>query len=1133
MMNLNSIMKGVSKLFLFAFLGGFALAVVVHAQQDQPAGFISIDCGIPENSNYTDENTGIYYSSDAGFIDSGESKIISPEFRTYSPARQFLNVKSFPEGKRNCYTLRPAHVTGNTYLVRAWFMYGNYDLKNQTSQFGLYIGVDFWDNVTVEDSMSYQWKEIIHVPPKDYINVCLVNIGLGAPFITALELRPLNKSMYETQSGSLNLFTRYDMGSTTNQLVRYKDDIYDRIWMDFNLDGTTTISGSSTFPAEYIDTLSDPPHIVMSTANTPNASDSLYYSWVPDNPTDQFYIYLHFTEVQVLKANESRAFLIYLNGELWYSEPVIPSNLTTTTIYGSITAPKFEISINKTSNSTLPPIINAIELYNVRQLNSPTDEKDGFISIDCGIPENSNYADEETGIYYSSDAGFIDSGESKIISPEFRTYSPARQFLNVKSFPEGKRNCYTLRPAHVTGNTYLVRAWFMYGNYDLKNQTSQFGLYIGVDFWDNVTVEDSMSYQWKEIIHVPSKDYINVCLVNIGLGTPFITALELRPLNKSMYETQSGSLNLFTRYDMGSTTNQLIRYKDDIYDRIWRDFNLDGTTTISGSSTFPAEYIDTLSDPPHIVMSTANTPNASDSLYYSWVPDNPTDQFYIYLHFTEVQVLKANESRAFLIYLNGELWYSEPVIPRNLTTTTIYGSITAPKFEISINKTSNSTLQPIINAIELYNVRQLNSPTDEKDVAAIMSIKSIYGLKRNWQGDPCAPRAFVIDGVGEDTNPRPAGKDENTNSSQSAPWKIIVPVVVLSVLLTATFAFLWVIKRRKQVKKVDIETNRKDGTLEEKKKQFTYFEVLNITNNFERVIGKGGFGIVYHGYIGHTQVAVKMLSPSSTQGYNEFQAEANLLISVHHKNLTSLVGYCNEGTNMGIIYEFMANGDLRSHLSDRNPKVLMWEDRLQIAVDAAQGLDYLHHGCKPPIIHRDVKCANILLNEKFQAKLADFGLSRVFPTEGDTHVSTKVAGTPGYLDPEYSTSNRLTKKSDVYSFGIVLLEIITNRPAISKGPDKTHISQWVRSRIENGDVENIVDPRLHGDIDVNSVWKAVELAMACVSHTSTKRPTMNYVVNELQECLATKITCHEMELKDPIGVISMNVESEVLVPLAR
>ncbi|KAA8536751.1 hypothetical protein F0562_029229 [Nyssa sinensis] len=614
------------------------------------------------------------------------------------------------------------------------------------------------------------------------------------------------------------------------------------------------------------------------------------------------------------------------------------------------------------------------------------DQPAGFISIDCGIPENSNYADEKTGIYYSSDAGFIDSGESKIISPEFRTYSPARQFLNVKSFPEGKRNCYTLRPAHVTGNTYLVRAWFMYGNYDLKNQTSQFGLYIGVDFWDNVTVEDSITYQWKEIIHVPPKDYINVCLVNIGLGTPFITALELRPLNKSMYETQSGSLNLFARYDMGSTTNQLVRYKDDIYDRIWRYFNLDGTTTISGSSTFPAEYIDTLSDPPHIVMSTANTPNASDSLYFSWVPDNPTDQFYIYLHFTEVQVLKANESRAFLIYLNGELWYSKPVIPSNLTTTTIYGSKTAPKFEISINKTSNSTLPPIINAIEVYNVRQLNSPTDEKDgknlsssgltgemspsISNLTMIESLDLSNNNLIGqvpDFLSQLAFLkflnlkgnnftglvpavllskskdgslslsIDGVDEDTNPRPAGKDENTNSSQSAPWKIIVPVVVLSVFVTATFAFLWVIRRRKQVKKVDIETNKKDGTLEEKKKQFTYSEVLNITSNFQRVIGKGGFGIVYHGYIGHTQVAVKMLSPSSTQGYNEFQAEANLLISVHHKNLTSLVGYCNEGTNMGIIYEFMANGDLRSHLSDRNPKVLMWEDRLRIAVDAAQG----------------------------------------------------------------------------------------------------------------------------------------------------------------------------------------------------
>ncbi|KAK9282510.1 hypothetical protein L1049_005430 [Liquidambar formosana] len=155
---------------------------------------------------------------------------------------------------------------------------------------------------------------------------------------------------------------------------------------------------------------------------------------------------------------------------------------------------------------------------------------------------------------------------------------------------------------------------------------------------------------------------------------------------------------------------------------------------------------------------------------------------------------------------------------------------------------------------------------------------------------------------------------------------------------------------------------------------------------------------------------------------------------VHHINLVSLIGYCNEGTHMALVYEYMANGNLRQHLSEIMGNVLNWQKRLQIAIDAAQGLEYLHNGCKPPIIHRDMKTANILLNERLQAKIADFGLSRDFKNEGDSHVYTDAAGTPAYIDPEYQTTGKFHKKSDVYSFGVVLLELITGHQAIIRGP---------------------------------------------------------------------------------------------------
>ncbi|KAF8388904.1 hypothetical protein HHK36_025585 [Tetracentron sinense] len=228
--------------------------------------------------------------------------------------------------------------------------------------------------------------------------------------------------------------------------------------------------------------------------------------------------------------------------------------------------------------------------------------------------------------------------------------------------------------------------------------------------------------------------------------------------------------------------------------------------------------------------------------------------------------------------------------------------------------------------------------------------------------------------------------------------------------------------------------------------------------------------------------------------------QAKLLMRVYHRNMASFVGYCNEGSNMALIYEYMANSNLEDYLTGED--ALSWEKRLRIAVDAAQGLEYLHTGCKPPIVHRDVKTANILLDKKLHGKIADFGLSKVFPNESGTHVSTIVVGTTGYLDPEYYISNKLNEKSDVYSFGIVLLELITGLPAIIKNSaERIHIIQWVSPMLARGEIRNIVDHRLQSDFDINSVWKAIETAMACVPQTSIQRPTMNYVLSELKECL--------------------------------
>lgn len=213
--------------------------------------------------------------------------------------------------------------------------------------------------------------------------------------------------------------------------------------------------------------------------------------------------------------------------------------------------------------------------------------------------------------------------------------------------------------------------------------------------------------------------------------------------------------------------------------------------------------------------------------------------------------------------------------------------------------------------------------------------------------------------------------------------------------------------------------------------------------------------------------------------------------------------------------------------------ILSWEERLQISLDAAQGLEYLHYGCKPPIVHRDVKPTNILLNEKLQAKIADFGLSRSFPVEGTSQVSTVVAGTIGYLDPEYYTTRQMNEKSDVYSFGVVLLEVVTGKPAISRSRTQSvHLSDEVGSMLASGDIRGIVDQRLGGRFEAGSAWKITEIALACASESSAKRPTMSEVVMELKKSVVGKVNDRDSYRDGPVRMVTMNLDTE-MVPKAR
>ncbi|XP_047310350.1 probable LRR receptor-like protein kinase At1g51890 [Impatiens glandulifera] len=859
----------------------------------------------------------------------------------------------------------------------------------------------------------------------------------------------------------------------------------------------------------------------------------------------------------------------------------------------------------------------------------------GFISLDCG--RSNGYTDRDTGLRYNSDNNFIDTGVSHIIAPEHQSNSLYQQFMYVRNFPKGTRNCYTLKvPAQANGSrtTFLIRGRFMYGNYDNNHSLPSFDLHIGVDIWDTVLIYNESVPIRKEIIYVPNSDFIQVCLINTNSGIPFISALEIRPMNDTIYK-KDYSLKYYRRFDLASSTINLYRYKDDIYDRIWLPWVHEDNTSLATASPVMANKYQI----PNAVMNTANIPkNPNDSLVFSWNPDNINDQFYLYLHFAELNPFAS--SREFNIYVNGKSLLDEPYSPKYLQTETHELRIDVrSNYTVSLNRTKNSTLPPLLNAIELYTIKQaFKSQTNDEDVGGIMGIKSTYKVLKNnnWQGDPCGPPPFFWDGIicsykgfnppqiislnlsssglsgeispfiqnltslktlyefkGKQLDMSNAivtsSKDKEfkgNSTTTTTPRKkrsgshTVIVVIAASVggffflLLAASIIFYCIRRKRKQSTTTTIvqsstissrQSHDKDlisSNIELKNCQFSYSEILKITNNFQRVLGKGGFGTVYQGYVGNTPVAVKMISLSSTKGYKQFQAEAKFLVSVNHKNLTSVLGYCDQDDKMGLVYEFMEKGNLETNLSERSSQILNWEERLQIAVGAAQGLEYLHNGCKPMIIHRDVKSSNILLNGKFEAKLVDFGLSKTIPVDESNHVSTVVVGTPGYNDPDffaksqyllfahynkfsymlidflvsrYIVTNRLTEKSDVYSFGIVLLEILTGKPAVLRNQENAHIIIWVGAMISTGDATQIADQRLRENFDTNCFWKLVELAMACVSRESVRRPNMTQVVMELKECLASEIARHNTISRGSMsgGFKSIGAASDGMGPLAR
>ncbi|RLN29043.1 putative leucine-rich repeat receptor-like protein kinase [Panicum miliaceum] len=865
-----------------------------HRYAPFPAGFISIDCGLPGTASYVDDATKLSYAPDAAFTDAGANHNISAEYITPKLGRRYLNVRSFPGGARSCYTLRSLEA-GLKYLVRATFMYGNYDGLRRPPVFDLHVGVNFWTAVNVTEADNPVIPEAIVLVPGDSVQVCLVNTGSGTPFISGLDLRPLKSTLYpqanETQG--LVLLGRMNFGPTEiTDFVRYPDDPHDRFWYPW-LDATSWSSISTSKRVQNLDKdLFEAPSKVMQTAVTPrNASSNIEFSWDaephPKDPAPGYIGILHFSEVELLPSNAARQFYINLNGKPWYPKPFTPEYLYTDATYNSNPyrgIARYNISINATANSTLPPIINAVEVFSV-------------------IPTTNVGTD-------SQDVSAITAIKAK--------YHVQKNWMGDPCVPK------TLA-------------------------------------WDGL-----------------------ICSYAISTP-PRITSLDLSHNNLTGSVPDSLSqLSSLTVLDL--TGNQL-------------------------NGSIPSGLLKRIQDG-SLNLRYGNNPNLCSKG-------------------NSCQTTRGKSKSKLAIYI----------------------------------------AVPVVLVVVIVSV-------------AVLLCCFLRRQKRGTMNNSVKPQ-----------NEPP--------TSHSQPGDAY-----------------------------------HQSSLQLENRRFTYKELEMITNNFQRVLGQGGFGKVYDGFLEDgTQVAVKLRSDSSNQGVKEFLAEAQTLTRIHHKNLVSMIGYCKDGEYMALVYEYMSEGTLQEHIqgNGRNGGHLSWAQRLRIALESAQGLEYLHRGCNPPLIHRDVKGANILLNSKLEAKIADFGLTKAFNRENGTQVSTNsLVGTHGYVDPEYANPNspfikplimldlhlflggfiratpetrryhatgKPTTKSDVYSFGVVLLQLVTGRPAVLRDPEPASVIQWARQRLARGNIEGVVDPRMRGDHDVNGVWKAADVALKCTAQSSAHRPTMADVVAQLQECL--------------------------------
>ncbi|XP_021864747.1 receptor-like protein kinase THESEUS 1 [Spinacia oleracea] len=768
------------------------------------------------------------------------------------------------------------------------------------------------------------------------------------------------------------------------------------------------------------------------------------------------------------------------------------------------------------------PLFIALILYGVFVCSSNA----AFIPADsyllaCGSSQNVTFQGqtfipdlEHSSVKLSSQANSLVATTNS--SAPFPIYQSARIFTRSVSYEFNIK-----QKGHHWVRLYFCPIWSP--GHDLKSAsltvvTENFVLL------NNFTFKDFKgSYMWREFAINVDSDSLTLTFIPSNNSIAFVNAIEVVSVPVELFPDQalalpstsvSGiselALETVYRVNMGGP---LLTAQNDTLGRMWQNdlqylhVNSSATNVSVSPSTIKYPASVTPETAPNWVYATSENmgdPNVANSNFnITWVFNvDPDFSYFLRIHFCDI-VSKSLNSLVFNLYINSDVWES-------VDLSTITGGLAVPYYKDFVANSSDSGVLTI----------SVGPDSAADSDGAIMNGLEIIKMSNE---------ARSLDGVSpvEHLLPPSASKKKHT--------VIIIGLAiagVAAVVMMALFYCCFVSRKSKDPQQGhswlplplygigNSLTLTKMSTVSQKSgtascisltstnlgRFFSFQEITEATNKFDEtmLLGVGGFGRVYKGTLEDgTNVAVKRGNPRSEQGIAEFRTEIEMLSKLRHRHLVSLIGYCDERSEMILVYEYMANGPLRSHLYGADLPSLSWKQRLEVCIGAARGLHYLHTGATQSIIHRDVKTTNILLDENLVAKVADFGLSKTGPSLDQTHVSTAVKGSFGYLDPEYFRRQQLTEKSDVYSFGVVLMEVLCTRPALNPvlPREQVNIAEWAMTWQKKGMLDQIMDSNLVGKVNSASLKKFGETAEKCLAEYGADRPSMGDVLWNLEYAL--------------------------------